>query len=421
VITAAAILQEKILQESDSIDGNKGIYRINNQVIHDHTKYEKITFAEALYYSSNVCFAKMADKLGNRRFYNYIKNFGFGTTSGICLPGEEDGIVHPVSSWSGRTRVTMAMGQEISTTLMQMLIVYSAIANGGVLIEPRIHTKIVDSEGSVVEYQKPKIKRRVLTDDVALRLRVMLRGVVENGTAKKSALPGLSICGKTGTSQKIDEDTKRYSREKVWTSFIGFLPVDNPVFVCGILIDEPAHGDYGGVVACPVFKDIIQQIVSHPNLEYAKKFIDKSVLDSLNSIVLYQRNGSKKVPDLNGMDRDQAIQFLSAEGLTFEIIGTGNTIAFQNPSAGRKFVSDTKLLLFTDELIEDDNSNKNKILTLQVPDCIGKDLKDAINILNLKGLVPYIHGSGIVRNQSPSYGTKIINIVPCTLICSFDG
>lgn len=422
VVTAAIALQENLKNETDTIDGNQGVYKIYDQVIRDHKPYGPLTFADALAYSSNVCFSKIAKEIDNKSFYTYTRNFGLGAHSGVCLTGEEIGIVHPVKNWSGRTRVTMAIGQELSTTLLQMMVVFSTVANGGVLVEPRIYSTITDSDGDVIEERASAVKRRVISDAVALRLRRMMKGVVDYGTAKRCALAGLPIAGKTGTSQKVDKETGRYSDEKVWASFIGFAPVEDPVLVCGIVIDEPTYGAFGGIVAAPSFKQIMQQIISHPGLEYAEKLISVDSGDTTSPIEnALPEEELNSVPDMCRMTRKKAAKFLSAEKIPFEIIGTGERIAFQKPPVGNMFTKDTKLILYTVENDLDTCESKCRYREIRVPNCVGKDLRDAVNALNLKGLVPYVKGAGIVSIQKPLSGAMVQEAVTCTLTCSFEG
>ncbi len=420
VLTAAIALQEKLFNERDSIDGNQGVYKIYDQVIRDHKPYGKLSFEQALSFSSNVCFSKIAKNIQNDHVYNYTRNFGMGAQTGVNLPGEEIGIVHPVSRWSGRTRVTMAIGQEVSTTLLQMVTLFCSVANGGLLMEPQIFSKITSTHRGLLEKREPVIKRRVISEDVSLRLRRMMKGVVDYGTATRCGLKGIHIGGKTGTSQKIDKETNAYSDDKVWASFIGFAPVENPTLVCGVMIDEPTYGEFGGVVAAPVFRQVIQQIVSHPELEYAEKLIDRND----TSIQGESETGDERgvlLPSVCGMERKRAAKYLTMQKMPFEVIGTGNTIAYQSPEAGSLFNGNTKLILYTVKT-EQKEIAKPKVNSnlVRVPHCIGKDLRDAINALNLKGLVPHVEGAGIVRYQEPTVGEMVKEMVPCTLICSFD-
>ncbi len=422
VITAAATLQEGVKEENDKIDGNQGVYEIYEQTIHDYKPFGVLTFAEALCYSSNVCFAKIASELGKNRLYKYTRDFGLGANSGVLLPGEETGIVHPVNKWSGRTLVTMAMGYEVSVTLLQMVVAFSAVANGGILIEPHIYRIIVNAEGNTVEERVLKAKRRIISEDIARRLRAMMQGVVEYGTARRCALPGLLIGGKTGTSKKIDPETGTYSDEKVWASFIGFAPVEKPALVCGIVIDEPLNGGGGGAVAAPAFKQIVHQIISHPDLAFAEKLIRTNQADSIaGPIKNLMTESDQKIPDLCGMDRSQVSRFCTAEKIPFEVIGTGRRIAFQSPPGGMPYGPAARLILYTSEDEQSTEKRADTHESVRIPNCVGKDLRDAVNALNLKGLVPYVKGSGVVRQQAPAVGVVVQSTEICTLVCSFEG
>ena len=411
VLTAACALQENVKRETDTLDGNHGTYEVFNEKIRDKKEFGKISFLDAFKYSSNVCFAKVANSIGNQRLYHYVKEFGLGAQTGIQLPGEEAGIVHPVDKWSGRTRVTMAIGQEISTTLLQMSLLFSSVASGGVLVEPRMYEKIVDDNAVIVDSSRYKPVRRVISREVAGRLTKMMCEVVNGGTGMKAAIKGVSVAGKTGTAQKVDKATGAYSDKKAWASFIGFLPADNPMLLCAVVIDEPANAEMGGAAAAPVFQKIMAQIISHPQLEYAEKILRQSVQPQQPEM-----KKGRNVPDLCGMPVKTASELLTQEQLSFECTGDRNgLVAFQTPRAGTLLEADAKIVLFTAAA-----AGKAKPIETAMPGCIGKDLRDAVNMMNLKGLSPVVRGAGIVRSQSPCAGTLVTSVQQCTLFCSFE-
>jgi membrane peptidoglycan carboxypeptidase len=313
-------------------------------------------------HSSNVCFAKVATDVGCNRLYRYVQNFGFGARTGVNLPGEECGIVHPVRRWSGRTLVTMAMGQEVSVTFLQMMVAYAAVANGGILVKPRICEKIVNSDGTVAERTAVQPVRRVLSEENAKRLALMLKAVVDSGTGKNASIFDVPVAGKTGTSQKIEAGT--YSSTRSWASFIGFFPVENPVLLCGVVIDEPANNLMGATAAAPAFKKIATQVISHPGLEYAERILDNGPATQLRIAAAPQPSR-----------------------------GLHETVALSEKSdAG-----------------------------WMIPDCVGRDVRDAVNLINLRGLVPCVVGAGIVRRQSLPAGNLTTTATICTLVCSFGG
>ena len=410
-VTAACALQEHVKKETDTIDGNHGVYEVYDEKIRDEKPYGKLTFAEALSYSSNVCFAKVANDIGNERLYKYARDFGFGARAGILLPGEEAGVVHPIDKWSGRTRVTMAIGQEVSVTLLQMSLLFAAVANGGVLVEPRILESVQAQGGVVVDSGECRPVRRVIGEDAARRLGAMLCGVVRKGTGMKAAINGIAVAGKTGTAQKIDKETGTYSATRQWASFIGFAPADHPLLLCAVVIDEPLHSEMGGSAAAPAFQKIMSQIVSHPQLEFAEKFLGApAAAKEAAAGVLTE------VPDCSGMPSDKAEGLLKSEHIPFELVGGGSgAIAFQEPRPGTPLAGAQKLLLYTGAPAAGGRSGEN----VAVPNCMGKDLRDAVNAMNLKGLTPYVIGAGLVARQSPLAGELVHHAEVCTLACSF--
>jgi membrane peptidoglycan carboxypeptidase len=412
IITSACALQEHIKKENDTIDGNQGVYEVFNETIKDEKKYGKLSFTEALCYSSNVCFAKIANEIGNERLYKYTRDFGLGDRTGIELPGEENGIVHPIEKWSGRTRVTVAIGQEVLVTPLQMVMMFAAVANNGILCQPRICDRILSSDGAIVDSSVFKPVRRVISADVAARLKKMMCAVVEKGTGVRATVPGLAICGKTGTAQKIDKESGAYSNTRGWSSFIGFTPPENPQLLCAVIIDEPLRGEMGGAAAAPAFSKIVSQLIAHPQLEYAERMLPHSRQPAVASV---KQDSGLQVPQICGMKAVAATTFLAQENIPYEISGIGSTIEYQSPSAGNLLYAGTKLLLYTNS----PDSAQKKEYGLVMPQCRGKDLRDAVNSVNMRGLVPFIVGAGTVRRQWPEYGTLMKQAEACTLICSF--
>jgi cell division protein FtsI/penicillin-binding protein 2 len=411
-LTAACALEKKVIKENDTLDGNLGSYEVFNQKIRDEKPFGRISFMDAFKYSSNVCFAKVANSIGNDRFYAFIKNFGFGAQTGIQLPGEELGIVRPVEKWSGRSRVTMAIGQEVSVTLLQMSMLFAAVANGGVLVEPRIFEKVVDADGAIADSSGYKPLRRVISSDVSDRLKAMMCEVVKGGTGMKAAIKGIEVAGKTGTAQKIDKATGSYSDKRAWASFIGFLPADNPLLLCAVVIDEPANAEMGGTAAAPVFQNIMSQIISHPQLEYAEKILHQNQLQAVAEVTT-----GRNVPDIRGMSAEKAAVFLNTEKLPYEIVGDKNgKVASQMPEAGFALNDGEKIKVYA---CRDSGTEKCSGKT-SVPDCVGKDLRDAVNALNMKGLTPFVRGAGLVKRQSPIAGSFVKFAEPCTLSCAFE-
>jgi cell division protein FtsI/penicillin-binding protein 2 len=381
LVTAAAALDGNTIHERDTLDGNNGVYAIYHESIRDHHPYGKLTFAQAMAFSSNVCFAKVAKAVGSGSLYHCAQDFGFGSRSGIDLPGEENGILHPIRTWSGRTLVTMAIGQEISVTFLQMMLAYAAIANDGVLLKPRICDKVAGSDKTGNEKIAFTPVRRVCSEQNAQRLRTMLKAVVDSGTGAKAAIRDIAIAGKTGTAQKIDSGA--YSNTRSWASFLGFLPVDKPVLLCGVVIDEPANNLMGGAAAAPVFRKVVTQILSHPGLEFAEKILHDRVAPPQPADEV---PGKEIIAGMTPMDGG------NARGALPRGRAPGNSVSEAIRVAGG-----------------------------HMPNCIGKDARDAVNIVNRLGLMPYVIGAGMVRRQQPPAGSLTSSAPACTLFCSWEG
>jgi membrane peptidoglycan carboxypeptidase len=432
VITAACALQERVLRETDTIDGRGGVFEIYDEKIRDEKPYGRLSFTEALAFSSNVCFAKIASDIGNEKLYKYARDFGLGDRCGIRLPGEEAGIVHPVGKWSGRTLVTMAIGQEVSVTLLQMASLYASVANNGILCEPQIFSRIVSPAGTIVDSSEFRPVRRVIRADIARRLTAMLCEVVKRGTGVKAAVPGVTVAGKTGTAQKIDQQTGTYSMTRGWASFIGFAPAENPQLLCAVLIDDPLRSEMGGTAAAPAFARIMAQIISHPQLHYAERMLgsqDDNASgaaggDSNAGLAVPRPQGPQPcvpqmcvpqmcVPQMCGMSVQRARTLCAQEHIACELIGTGRIIDNQEPKAGRALLSGARLVLYTN------TAPASAPLAASMPDCRGEELRDAVNNVNLRGLVPYVVGAGFVTRQFPLSGSPVRHADACTLVCSF--
>ena len=237
-----------------------GSITVAGRLIHDHHAFGSLTITEALAKSSNVAAIKLGLRVGDPSMYEYITRFGFGARTGIELPGETPGILRPVSRWQQSSIGSIAMGQEVGVTPLQMVAAFGALANDGVRVAPHLVREIRTASGTTVYTANPE-QRRVVSTDTARALRRMLESVTLNGTAKLAQLNGYTAAGKTGTAQKIDPKTKTYSTTKHVASFVGFAPVENPAIVIIVVIDEPGGAYHGGDVAAPVFRDIAEQIL----------------------------------------------------------------------------------------------------------------------------------------------------------------
>ncbi|MFH1407330.1 MAG: penicillin-binding transpeptidase domain-containing protein [Candidatus Omnitrophota bacterium] len=255
IVTASAILNEKLLNPQAKFFCENGMYNFAGHTLHDHRPHGWLTFKEIIEVSSNIGTCKVAQILGKDRLYRYIKLFGFGEKTYVDTPGEAKGIVRPPRQWSGVSITNIPMGQEVGVTSIQLACAISAIANGGVLVKPRIVKEIIDSEEQVVYEREPTLVRRVITEEAAANTRIFLKGVVDSGTGQRAKVANYAVAGKTGTAQKLEQDGT-YSHSKFIASFAGFAPFSKPIITIVVVLDEPHPYYFGGTVAAPVFSRI---------------------------------------------------------------------------------------------------------------------------------------------------------------------
>lgn len=270
IITASAALEEGIISPDDRIFCENGSYRVAGHTIHDVHPYGWISFKEALSYSSNIAFTKIGQQLGEEILYQYIRKFGFGEDTGIDLGGETTGLLRDVEDWSKLSIGAIPYGQEIGVTPIQMISAVAAVANGGVLMKPFIVNEIIDDKGISIKKNYPTIKRRVISEDCSELLTDLLVDVVENGTGRPAGIRGYTVAGKTGTSQKYILG-EGYSHTEFISSFVGYAPAHDPQVVILIMIDEPRDAYYGGQVAAPSFKNIMEKTLRYLEIPAQEK------------------------------------------------------------------------------------------------------------------------------------------------------
>jgi len=256
VVTAAAALEEKVVRVTETFDCEGGDWKYADIRIHDHEPETLLTFAQVIERSSNIGTAKVGLRLGRAKLHDYLRAFGFGSRSGCELPGEGAGLLKPLNKWSGVSLPVISFGQEVGVTGIQLACAYSAIANGGKLLEPRIFREVVSADGERREWGTPSVVRQVVTPEVTRAVTKMMEGVVTRGTGQAAKLDGWRVAGKTGTAQKIDPRTKRYSPDKFIASFCGFAPASKPRLTIIVVFDEPRGVTWGGYNAGPVFRNV---------------------------------------------------------------------------------------------------------------------------------------------------------------------
>ena len=264
VFLVAAALEEGLVRPEDLFFCEGGRYRVGRVVIHDVKPHRWLTVERIIQHSSNIGAAKMGEVLGPYRYYQYLRAFGFGGRTGVGLPGEERGILRSPKAWTKVDLVTLAFGQGMAATPLQLATAFSAIANGGLLLRPYVVKEVLNRRGQKVRSFGPEVRRRALSSTTCRRVLSMMKKVVSReGTGSRAQLQGYTVAGKTGTSQKFDPSVGGYSREHVVASFVGFLPAEHPRAVILIMVDEPKKATHGGTAAAPIFRRVAEELVRY--------------------------------------------------------------------------------------------------------------------------------------------------------------
>jgi cell division protein FtsI (penicillin-binding protein 3) len=344
---AAAAIEEQLVRPSDSFFCENGSYTIYDRTIHDHSKHGWLTFDQVIKFSSNIGASKVGEKMGKDRFYRYISAFGFGEKTGINLPGEGKGIVHHPRYWSPVALDTISFGQGISVTGIQLVSALSAIANGGYLMKPYVVERIMDEKGRVTQSFQPETVRKVISEETAKKVRVLLKATTEKGGTGEGAVPvGYEVAGKTGTAQKVDSLLGGYSEDRYTSGFMGFAPAEEAKLVLLVVIDEPQGNNYGGVVAAPIFKAIMEKVLPYLNVIPKGATIVKNQMDSgprketseaqqplIEAIKVGKGAGMIVMPDLTGLSMRNALTRIEGKGLIIRVSGNGKVIE-QTPRPG---------------------------------------------------------------------------------------
>ena len=447
LVTISAAIDQGLARPDELIDCQMGSIVVNGLRIHDHKAFGLIPVSKVLALSSDVGAIKIALRLGDDRFYKYIRAFGFGQQTGIELPGETRGLTKPVSRWSKVSIGAISMGQEIGITPVQLAGMVSSIANDGVLVDPRIVAGEVAPQGAPQKVAfHPVQASRVLTTTTAALMRQMMQGVVLNGTGRKAALEGYSAAGKTGTAQKFDTATHKYSHSKYVSSFAGFSPINNPEITVVVVLDTPwaptiAQRE-GGWTAAPVFKRITQQV-----LEYLHTPHDIEIPASRQTLLAARtpdkdlEEGSPDHPGEEIETSDTSDSLVSSRVANAAIQQSGPATASQSnadiPIAARSPMPSSSGGIVTaamreataasqgasppspkTSLVPMVNSeayspaNGTVVLSVEqggitVPSFAGKSVRSAVEMAESSGLDLNVVGSGLGREQNPPAGTHV--------------
>ena len=390
-IVVAAALEEGVITPNTHFNCSGSIrVRDRNIRCHQRSGHGNLNIEEIMAQSCNPGMVQIVDKLGKEKFYEYQKSFGFGQKTGIDLPGEfgAEGLLHSLSGIGPVELATMSFGQTFNCTSIQMVTAFAALINGGELLKPYVVSQVVDADGEVIKENNKETVRRVISDRTSDYIKTALKATVDHGTAKQIQIPGYSIGCKTGTS----EQGSRSNGEKWTLSHLSYFPAENPQYLVFCVINEPEDYMDGAQSTAPMTKKIMEDIIQYKNLE-PTDIGSKDKEAALGKHIT--------MPDYVGSSTFDVTMDLAGKGLTYKVVGTGNTITNQVPKAGAMVTAGTQAILYVKP--SEDDSGK-----LKVPDVSGMTYAEATKVLNQAGFAIGYYGdlSGTIVSQKPPYGVS---------------
>jgi cell division protein FtsI (penicillin-binding protein 3) len=376
IVTLSAAIDQGITHPEEVVDCQNGAIYIAGHRIRDHKAYGDLTVAQILAYSSDVGAIKIGLRLGAPKLYDYINAYGFGQATGVDLPGESKGMLRRLENWTPISVGSISMGQEIGVTPIQILSAMSAIANGGLIVRPHVVKELRRGDSDMTPEQPAP--RRVIRATTAATMRQMLEGVVLSGTGTKARLDGYTAAGKTGTAQKFDPATGRYSSSQLIASFVGFAPLNTPAIAVLVQLDSPVGPHEGGEVAAPVFQRVAQQVLEYLNVPHDVATAPKLQLASR------RRGQQDPTPDVSDFDPAQTDDSAAPTDAPAPAPQTASA-----PSAAPQTV----------ELDESQG--------VAVPNLAGQTVRTVTEQCERLGFIPVLVGSGVALKQSPPPGTKV--------------
>jgi len=425
VVTISAALDEKLTNPNEIFDCQMGAIVYNGMRIRDSKPHGLLPVSGVLAESSNVGTIKIALRLGEDRYYKYIRAFGLGQQTGIELPGETRGITKPPSRWSKVSIAAISIGQEIGISPIQLAGVISTIANDGVFVAPRIVAGTAPPEGALQTVAfHPGASHRVVSSFTAAEMRSMMQKVVLEGTGRKAMLEGYSSAGKTGTGQKVDPATGAYSKTKYVASFAGFAPVNNPQIVVAVILDSAVGLHQGGQVSAPVFHRITQQVLEYMHVPHdlplapkhqlllaRSKVTDKDLADDTpdhpgepletaevaNSVAepVSPQNVARAPTPANADSGSNVVQAAIREPLASAPSSNQPALPKPAPAPATKLPASGTVVLDVEQG------------GIEVPSFVGKTVRGAVEAAQDAGLELDAVGSGLARQQNPAAGTHV--------------
>jgi cell division protein FtsI (penicillin-binding protein 3) len=379
IVTLSAAIDQGVTNPNEVVDCQNGAIYIAGHRIRDHKAYGALTVSQILAYSSDVGAIKVGLRLGAPKFYDYIRAFGFGQSTGVDLPGETRGMLRRLENWTPVSVGAISMGQEIGVTPLQMITAVSAMANGGLIVRPHVVRELRRGNQITEPPDSQQLPRRVIKETTAATMRNMLEGVVLNGTGKLARLDGYTSAGKTGTAQKYDPDTGRYSTHDLIASFVGFAPINTPALTILVQLDSPVGPHDGGEVAAPVFQRIAQQVLAYLDVPRDVPVAAQTLRASRAKAAHEKDDNLTDVSD-------------------FEAVQTPAAAVAETPDPVLSHAAPA-VAAPTVEIAEGGG--------IPAPQLLGKTVRDVTEECLKMGLVPVLVGTGTATEQSPEPGATI--------------
>ena len=429
LVTISAALEEKITNPNEIFDCQMGSIVYNGMRIRDSKPHGRLPVWGVLAESSDVGAIKIALRLGEDRFYKYIREYGFGQQTGIELPGETRGMTKPPSRWSKVSIAAISMGQEIGISPLQLAGLVSTFANDGVWVPPRIVAGSVQPQASLQTVLfHPALGRRVISPYTAAEMRSMMQKVVLEGTGRRAILEGYSSAGKTGTAQKVDPATGAYSKTKYIGSFAGFAPVNNPQIVVAVILDSAVGLHQGGQVSAPVFRRIAQQVLEYMHVPHDLPLAPQRQW-LLAQAKMKDKDLEEGTPDhpgepletaeMNGEQSDRANSSHLAHRTANDTAATGQLVPAamrqgeSTPLPPERPTAPQPVLSGSTNPLQSKLPVKGTVVLdvepggIEVPSFVGKTVRGAVEAAQDVGLQLEAVGSGVARQQSPPAGTRV--------------
>ncbi len=384
VVTGSAALEENAISLSDTFTCS-GSITVMDTIYHcwSSSSHGSQTFVEAMTNSCNPAFVQIGQKLGAKAFCKYFEAFGLTQKTGIDLPAESNSLYIDSDSMTLVNLASSSFGQANKITPIQMICAFAAVINGGYLVTPYVVDKVVDSEGNIIMQNETTIKRQVISEETSETMREVLETVVNTNSGSNAYIKGYRIGGKSGTSQKLDEDS---TGSTYVSSYVAFYPADDPEIIMLVMVDEPTNGlYYGSAVAAPVVVEALSDIL--PYLGYYAEYTEEDLEDM-----------DVSVPYIRGSTVEQATSTLEALGLEIEVIGEGDTVIRQVPSSGSTMPTGCTVVVYTDA--------DYGVQYTTVPDISGCSLSEANRLLSNAGLNLLPLGGAAQKSGAVCSGTS---------------